>query len=131
MRTESRLFTGVAAFFAVVAVVYWWYGDDPAGTAALALVFLMSSLVAFFLWAQARRRGARPEDREDGEVRERAGPLDFFPAGSPWPPVLALGFAVLASGLAVGLWLFLIGAGVTVLGVLGFVMQYANGGDEE
>lgn len=129
MRAEAVVFGGVAAFFAAVTVPYAVYGEDPAGTSALLIAFLMASLVSFFLTVQYRRGGRRPEDRRDGQVRERGGRLSFFPASSAFPALTALGVAVTASGVVIGLWLFLIGVGVTGAGVSGFAFQYA--GDEE
>ncbi|MCG3039206.1 cytochrome c oxidase subunit 4 [Streptomyces sp. S1A] len=126
MKVETYLFGGVALFFALTATVYAVFADDPAGTAALFIAFLMASLVAFFLAVQHRRAGGRPEDRRDGEIADRAGPVDFFPDGSPWPPVTALGVTLTAAGVVLGLWLFLIGSGVLAAGVSGFVLQYAR-----
>jgi hypothetical protein len=126
MKAEAVTFVGVALFFVVVTVPYALYSHDPAGTAALVVAFLMSSLIAFFLAVQYRRRGRRPEDRKRGEIRERSGPLDFFPPRSPWPPFTALGFTLTSAGVVVGLWLFLIGLGITVAGVLGFAFQYVQ-----
>jgi Cytochrome c oxidase subunit IV len=128
VKVETYLFAGVALFFAVVASGYGWFSGEPAGTAALVVAFLMASLVAFFLAVQRRRRGTRPEDRRDGEVAERAGPLDFFPPRSPWPVVTALGFTLGALGVVFGLWLFLIGIGVLGMGAAGFVFQYVGRG---
>jgi hypothetical protein len=124
MRAETRLFTGVALFFAAETAFYLPYGRDPAGSAALLIACLMASVIAFFLHVQGRRRGRRPEDRRDGEIRDRSGPLDFFPPRSIWPVVTAFGFAVAASGVALKVWVFLIGLGVTGLGVGGFTLQY-------
>lgn len=129
MKIEAWLFVGVAVFFAVTTAVYAPFARDPAGTAAMAVACLMAALIAFFLAVQHRRRGGRPEDRGEGEIHERAGPLDFFPAGSLWPPVTALGLTVMGTGVVVGLWLFLIGTGITAAGVFGFVFQYAGGED--
>ncbi|WP_431784248.1 aa3-type cytochrome oxidase subunit IV [Streptomyces chumphonensis] len=126
MRAEALYFTGVAGFFAVVAPVYLRYGDDPAGGAVLVVCSLMAGLVAFFLWTQYRRRGRRPEDRREGEIVERAGPLDFFPPRSHAPVVTAAGTALLGLGVVFGLWLFLIGFAVLTGGVFAFVLQYAD-----
>ncbi|MPY57863.1 aa3-type cytochrome oxidase subunit IV [Streptomyces spongiae] len=124
MKVEAILFGGVAAFFAVTAVLYGWWSGDPAGTSALVVAFLMGALVSFFCVVQYRRKGRRPQDRRDAEVADATGPLEFFPASSPWPIVTALGFAVASTGVVYGLWLFLIGLGVLVRGVLGMVFQY-------
>ncbi|MBQ0862737.1 cytochrome c oxidase subunit 4 [Streptomyces sp. A73] len=126
MKLEAILFAGVALFFACVTIPYALYGDDPAGTAAVLIACLMASLVSFFLMVQYKRRGIRPEDRRGGEIHERGGPMGFFPAGSPYPVLTALGVAVLGTGTVFGLWLALIGAGVTGAGVFGFVFQYAQ-----
>ncbi|WP_282702287.1 cytochrome c oxidase subunit 4 [Streptomyces sp. CC219B] len=126
MRTESRLFAGVAVFFLVTAVGYGWRSREPAGTAVLALAFLMAALVAFFLYTQYRKRGLRAQDRKDAEVVDTSGPLDFFPPHSPWPVVTALGSVLLALGIVYGLWLALLGLGVLALGVFGLVFQYAG-----
>ena len=124
MKGEALLFSGVAAFFAATAAVYGWFSHEPAGTAALIVSFLMSALVAFFLWVQYRRRGRRAQDRGDAEVAETAGPLDFFPPHSGYPVLTAAGTALLGLGVAIGLWLFLIGLGVTAAGVAGFVFEF-------
>ncbi|MER5427877.1 cytochrome c oxidase subunit 4 [Streptomyces sp. NPDC002588] len=127
MRTESLLFGGVAAFFAGTAVFYgFWAHWDPAGTAALIVAFLMASVISFFCAMNHRRKGLRPQDRPDAEVAEGAGPLEFFPPDSRWPVVTAAGFAVTATGVVYGLWLFLIGVGVLGAGVFGMVFQYAD-----
>jgi hypothetical protein len=126
VRTEARLFTGVAAFFAVTAAGYGWRSKEPAGTAVLIVAFLMASLVAFFLHVQYRRRGPRAQDRDDAEVVDTAGPLDFFPPHSAWPITIALGSVLLALGIVYGLWLALLGLGVLAPGVYGLVFQYAG-----
>ncbi|MEV7793348.1 cytochrome c oxidase subunit 4 [Streptomyces sp. NPDC087512] len=128
MRTEARLFTGVAAFFAATAALYGWWSAEPAGTVALTVAFLMASLVAFFCRVQHHKRGMRAQDLADAEVADGAGPLDFFPPHSPWPITVALGVVLLALGIVFGLWLALIGFGVLVPAVFGLVFQYAGRG---
>ncbi|MFF6984477.1 cytochrome c oxidase subunit 4 [Streptomyces sp. NPDC008343] len=130
MRTESRLFIGVAGFFLVTAVGYGWRSEEPAGTAVLVIAFLMAGLVAFFLHTQYRRRGLRAQDRPDAEVADTAGPVDFFPPNSPWPITTALGSVLVALGVVYGLWLFLLGLGVLGHGVFGMVFQYAGRGGQ-
>jgi hypothetical protein len=131
MKTEAYLFGGVAAFFLVTAVAYgWWSGREPAGTAALAVAFAMSALICFFFTQTYQRRGARPEDDREGEIAERAGPLDFFPARSAYPPVTAVGAALSALGIVFGLWLFLLGLGTLAAGVGGMVFQYVHRGED-
>ncbi|WP_405605005.1 cytochrome c oxidase subunit 4 [Streptomyces sp. NBC_01410] len=126
MKTEAILFAGVAAFFLVTGVLYAVWSKDPAGTAALTFAFLMALLVSFVFATNYRRKGLRPEDRKEGEVHERAGPVDFFPPHSAWPVLIAAGAAVLALGTVFGLWLFLIGLGVVLAGVCGMVFQFSR-----
>lgn len=132
MKTEAYLFGGVAAFFLITGTGYgWWSGREPAGTAALAVAFLMSALICFFFTQTYRRRGPRPEDDRQGEIADRVGPLAFFPARSGYPPVTAVGAALSALGIVFGLWLFLLGFGVLAAGVGGMVFQYVHRGEED
>jgi cytochrome c oxidase subunit IV len=124
MRAEFYLFLGVALFFGAETAFYLPYGNDPAGASALLIACLMASVIAFFLYVQGRSKGKRPEDRRDGEIHDRAGPLDFFPPRSIWPVVTAFGFAVTASGVPLEVWISLVGLGITGLGVGGFALQF-------
>ncbi|MEU3406717.1 cytochrome c oxidase subunit 4 [Streptomyces sp. NPDC006670] len=123
MKAEAWLFTGTALFFGATAVVYRWLSTDPAGSSALCVSFLMSALVAAFLWRRHRRGGERPEDRDDAEVREASGRRTFFPDRSHYPVLTALGAALAGLGVVQGLWLFLIGFGALAAGILGFAFQ--------
>ncbi|MGW1050861.1 aa3-type cytochrome oxidase subunit IV [Streptomyces sp. NPDC002521] len=126
MRAEAMLFGGVALFFGGSAALYGVWSGDETGTVALVVACGMAALVAFFCLIQYRRRGARAQDRTDAEVADGAGPVAFFPEESLWPILTALGFAVTATGVVFGLWLFLIGLGVLARGVYGMVFQYAH-----
>ncbi|WP_035841036.1 aa3-type cytochrome oxidase subunit IV [Kitasatospora azatica] len=131
MKTEAYLFTGWAGFFGVMAAVYGVFAHEPGGKAALIVAFLMSALVAAFFWTQYLRRARRPQDRADAEIAEGAGPLDFFAPASGYPLLTAVGVTVLALGVVFGAWLALIGFGLLVPGVVGFVFQYARRSDGE
>ncbi|MEU1011627.1 cytochrome c oxidase subunit 4 [Streptomyces sp. NPDC088810] len=126
MKTEALLFGGVAFFFGGSAALYGVWSQDETGTVALVVACAMAALVAFFCLIQYRRRGSRAQDRTEAEVVDAAGPVAFFPDESGWPIVTALGFAVTASGVVFGLWLFLIGLGILARGVFGMVFQYAH-----
>ncbi|MFI1093309.1 cytochrome c oxidase subunit 4 [Streptomyces sp. NPDC020917] len=129
MKTEAYLFAGVAVFFLVTGAIYGAWSREPAGSAALAVAFLMASVISFFFTQNYRRRGARPEDDRSGEIADRSGPLGFFPASSPYPPLTGLGAAVTALGVVFGLWLFLLGFGLLGSGVGGMVFQYIHRGE--
>jgi hypothetical protein len=126
MKAEALLFGGVALFFGGSAALYGLWSGEEAGTAALVVACGMAGLVSFFCLIQYRRRGTRAQDRTDAEVADAAGPVAFFPDESPFPIVTALGFALTATGVVFGLWLFLIGLGVLARGVYGLVFQYAH-----
>ncbi|MEU7551373.1 cytochrome c oxidase subunit 4 [Streptomyces sp. NPDC044571] len=123
MKGEAWLFTGTALFFAATTLVYAWFSLEPAGTAALGVSFLMSSLVAAFFWRQYGRGGERPEDRKAAEVRDAGGRRGFFPARSYFPVMAAAGSALIGLGVVQGLWICLIGLGVLLPAVLGFSFQ--------
>lgn len=129
MKSEGYLFAGVAVFFLLTDVAYGWFAREPAGVAALTVSCFMASVIAFFCLINHRRKGARPEDRHGGEIHERSGRLGFFPPHSRHPAVTAAGVALCAVGVVYGLWLFLIGAGVLALGLLGMVLEFAGRDD--
>ncbi|UQW99604.1 cytochrome c oxidase subunit 4 [Streptomyces sp. RerS4] len=121
MKAEAWLFSGVALFFLVTGGVYAAFSNEPAGVAALAVSFLMSALIAAFLWRQYGRGGRRPEDTADAEIRASGDRRFSFPARSYAPVITAVGTALMGAGAAQGLWLAVIGGGVVIPGVYGFV----------
>jgi hypothetical protein len=125
MKIEAYLFAGVALFFLGTGILYTLWAQEPVGIAALTVAFLMASVVSFFFAVTYRRKGRRPEDRTEGEVRERFGRLDFFPPHSAYPVLTALGGAAAAVGVVYGLWLFLIGLGILAAGVFGLAFEFA------
>lgn len=126
MKVEACLFGGVALFFAATAIIYGWFSHDPAGSAALIVSFLMSALIGFYFSVQYQRHGKRPEDHRNSKIAEGADAPVFFPPHSGWPFLMAAGFAVTSLGVALALWLFLLGAGLLLLAVCGFTFQYAS-----
>ncbi|MFJ5546621.1 cytochrome c oxidase subunit 4 [Streptomyces sp. NPDC093225] len=131
MRAEAWLFTGVALFFAATGGVYAAYAHDPAGVAALMVSLLMAGLVAAFLWRQAGKGGPRPEDDAEAEVAAAAGRRFSFPARSYAPVTAAAGAGLMGLGTVIGLWLVLIGFGLLVPGVYGFVFAGADYASED
>ncbi|PRY30180.1 cytochrome c oxidase subunit 4 [Pseudosporangium ferrugineum] len=134
MRTEYKIFAGVAAFLFGAAIVYAFYTDGTGvhvewvGTVALLLSGLLCAMCAGFFWFVARRIDLRPEDREDGEIVEGAGEVGFFSPGSYWPFGLALAAATAAMGLVFWMW-WLIAAGLimVIFAACGLLFEYYSG----
>ena len=72
-------------------------------------------MIAFYLWATGRRLPERPEDNPGGEIAEFEGEYGFFSPHSWWPLPLAAAAAVCFLGIAVGWWMFIIGAAFGVV----------------
>jgi hypothetical protein len=134
MRTEWRIFSGVAGFLLLVAIVYggWtWleFGQiEWIGTVALLLSFLLTAMCGWYFWVVSRRIEPRPEDRPDAEISDAAGEVGFFSPGSYWPFGIAVFCAVAGLGLALWLW-WLIVAGLVgiTLTASGLVFEYQTG----
>jgi hypothetical protein len=134
MKTESRIFTGVAAFLLAASGLYgWWTWYELGwiewiGTIALLLSFLLSAMVGGYFWVVSRRIEPRPEDRFDAEIADGAGEVGFFSPGSYFPFGIALAAAVGGIGVAFWQW-WLIVAGVVgvVLATAGMLFEYHTG----
>jgi Cytochrome c oxidase subunit IV len=127
MRVEGWLFLGCAIFFGVADIFYWNLSHDPTGGTALALAVGLAFLTGFYILFTGRRLPKRPEDDTEGEIEQGTGELGFFSPHSWWPLFVGLAGALAAIGVAVGWWLFLIGALALVLSVIGFVFEYYRG----
>ncbi len=128
MKVETWMFGGCAAFFLFVAPVYWLMAGDWTGTTALAMTFLLTVLITFYLGFHARRMEPRPEDRKDAEIADGAGELGFFPPYSWWPLWCAMTLGVIVLGLALQLfWMSIIGGIFGVAAMSGWIFEYYVG----
>lgn len=135
MKVETWIFALTTAFFALVTPLYWFAtsynlpeGGDWTGTTALAMTTLLALMVSLYLGAHARKMDARPEDDANAEVSDGAGELGFFPPYSWWPLWCGLALATAVYGIAMGAWwLFIIGAGLGLVALSGFVFEYYRG----
>ena len=127
MKLEGWLFASGFFFFGIAAVIYGLLAGEPVGTVALAFAAGMSFLVGYYLLFTARRIDPRPEDSSTAEIADGAGELGFYSPHSWWPLPVAFVAAVSFLGIAVGWWLFIIGAIGGGLSLIGFVFEYYRG----
>jgi hypothetical protein len=127
MKVEGWLFAAGFFFFAIAAVIYGLLAEEPVGTVALAFTAGLAFLIGYYLLFTARRIDPRPEDSKTAEIVEGAGELGFYSPHSWWPLAVAGAAAITFLGVAVGWWLFIIGAGAGVLAVIGLVFEYYRG----
>ncbi len=134
MKTEYKIFAGVAVFLFGAATVYalYTYGDvgtiEWVGTVALILSGLLCSMCGGFFWFVARRIDLRPEDRPDGEIAEGAGEIGFFSPGSYWPFGIALAATIAGLGLVFWQWwLITLGLVMVIFTACGMLFEYYTG----
>lgn len=128
MKIETRLFVYMSPFFVTVAVIYgFWSNWEPVGTACLLLTGGLSAMIGAYLAMTAARIDDRPEDDPHGEIDQGAGDQGVYAPWSWWPLVLAGTSAICFLGLAVGWWVFYIGAALAVIGLVGWVLEYSRG----
>jgi hypothetical protein len=129
MKVETWLFGSGVFFFTPIAIVYGlitnW--NEPVGVVAIGLTAGLGFLIGGYLFVTSRRIDPRPEDDPLGDIAQGAGELGEFAPYSWWPLALAGAAAVIFAGLAVGWWLFYIGAGLGALALVGWVYEYYVG----
>jgi Cytochrome c oxidase subunit IV len=135
VKTEARLFLGLAFFLWAAAILYgFWsrHGQGHVEVAGLAALILSGGLLGIsgsFFWFVSRRIDARPEDRADAEIAEAAGELGFFSPGSYWPLGIAAAATLTGLGLALfQIWLAIVGVLAILFTVGGLLFEYYIGG---
>ena len=127
MKAEAWIFGMTTAFFVLVSPAYWFITGDWTGTSALVMTTLLAGMVTLYLGFHASRMEPRPEDRKDGEIADGAGELGFFPPYSWWPLWCAATLSIIVLGLVFGWWLFIIGTGLGIVALSGFIFEYYRG----
>lgn len=74
-----------------------------------------------------KRHGVRAEDRDSGAISEEPGDQGLYAPWSWWPFVVALGCALAFVAMAVGWWVMVPAAIVSVIGLVGWVFEYSTG----
>ena len=128
MKAEAWIFGMTTIFFVLVSPAYWFITGDWTGTSALTMTMLLAGMVTMYLGFHAAKMEPRPEDRKDGEIADGAGELGFFPPYSWWPLWAAATLGVMVFAVAIGeWWLFIIGTGLGVLAMCGWIYEYYRG----
>lgn len=129
MKVEYRLFVVIAVFFFTMAVIYGLASGwtEPVGPVALALCGLLGTMVAYYLWFTGRRLPLRPEDNPAAQIAEQEGEYGFFSPHSWWPLFVGITAGICFLGLAIGWWLFIIGATFGAIATVGWAFEYFHG----
>ena len=134
MKAEAWIFASCTIFLVLVTPAYWLVtaagdtGGDWTGTSALVMTTLLAAMMTFYLGFHAKRMDPRPEDRSDAVIADGAGELGFFPPYSWWPLWTAMSLGTGVFGIATGAWwLFIIGALLGALALVGWIYEYYRG----
>jgi len=128
MRVETKLFLYLFVFFVPVTLIYaFWSKFEPVGVTALVLTALLFALSGFYLLMTGKKLPLRPEDNASGEIEDAEGNYGYFVASSWTPLWLGASGALMFAGLAIGWWLFIIGAVFAVVAVCLWVFESFSG----
>ena len=127
MKISGFLFAGGAVFYGLVAVVYWFITAEVAGATALALTGCLAFLVGFYFLYTSRRHGVRPDEDPHGAIEDAEPDYGFFSPHSWWPLALGVAVVVVTLGVIFAAWLAILGVGLLVAALIGFVFEYYRG----
>lgn len=146
MKTNAKLFWILTVFYLLATIGYALVGltepyrglseSGPSlgtakleiiGTAALAMLAIMSAFIAFYLGKTGRNQGPVPEDNPQAKISDGESEIGFFNAWSWWPFFLGLFAAIVFASLAVGWWLFIIGFPLAIVALVGYVFENSRG----
>jgi hypothetical protein len=133
MKFNGNLFYFLTVFYLVDAAGYIvWQANtnhafEPIGSAAIAMLGVMSLFLGFYLKKTAKSQGPVPEDRLDANIQDGDTEIGFFAPWSWWPFFLGAFGAVCFASLAVGWWLFFIGFPLALVALIGFVFEHSRG----
>jgi hypothetical protein len=135
MTDEAGILLRVSLFGFVTGTIYWFVSYEPLGTVALLLLGAGPGFAGLILVLEHRQRGGASESRADAlrrfagiPRRDPPGPHDLaaddlgvLPLPSIWPLACSLGVAIMLTGLIFGLWLVVLGLGVTAYSAWGWL----------
>jgi len=122
-RVQSRIFVGIAAFFALTATLYWFTSYEDAGTTMLVLSAGLGGLAGGYLWVHDRRGAAAgAEHPGDGGGGGQASE-EYLPHASVWPLGIGAGAFLLFNGLILGIWFLVPGVILVGVALVGYCAQ--------
>ena len=134
MKAMERIGALIGVFAFAVATWYgiWTHqaerdGVEWVGVVGLIMGGLLGFMIAWYLGMTRKKLEIDPSDDPLGDIAEIQGDYGFFSPYSWWPLWLALAAATCFAGLAVGWWLFIIGAVFGVPALVGWTFEYWKG----
>jgi uncharacterized membrane protein len=133
MLAMERIGNLIGVFAFLMATIYGFWtastesGIEWVGVIGLIMGGLLGFMVAWYLWMTRRKLEVDPSDDPLGDIHEIQGDYGFFSPHSWWPLFLAAGAAICFLGLAVGWWMFILGAVISVPALVGWTFEYWKG----
>jgi hypothetical protein len=127
---EEALFFGRSGVFGLtIAAIYWFVSYEIAGTILLG-GFGLATAAAFLILGRSARK-VRAGEASDGSGTASEGPFADeggpVPLSSAAPLSIGLGLAVIALGLAFGIWFVLAGLAPLALGASAWLSTEMRG----
>jgi len=134
MKANRGLFWLLSAFFLLAAAVYslWNYLDhgelEIVGSVGILLSAVLAGFIAFYLSMLSRSQSGTvmPEDA-DTDVDDADPEMGQFSPWSWWPFVIGLSLFLVFLGLAVGIWVTIIGVPLALVAIVGWTYEYYRG----
>ncbi|MEN9713442.1 MAG: hypothetical protein RLZZ164_106 [Actinomycetota bacterium] len=138
MKFNEKLFWFLSAFYLVDAVGYaiWSHNSgfglgifpfEIIGSAAIAMLAIMSIFLGFYLRLTGKKQGIAPEDIETANIEDGDFEMGYFAPWSWWPFLIGAFVSLVFASLAVGWWLFFIGFPLALVALIGFVFERSRG----
>jgi len=122
-----------ASFLVVDAIYLFWSlradNFEVVGLITVGLSGVLCFLLAFYFGREVAAAGVNTPvaDSADAEIDDGDAEMGFFSPWSWWPILLAAAATVLVVGLAVSLWIAIIGLPLLVIALAGLVFEYYRG----
>ena len=127
MKVMARFLVGLGVFFGIIAVSTSSSPTSRPAWPCSSAPWARAPPRLYYLWWSHHTK-PRPEDDDDADIADAAGPIESFPGSSIWPFILGMGALLAALTFVFGLWLAPI-AGVLIVGAaVGGTVESRRGG---